>query len=171
MRGRLISPVMAEIYPLDTTATSDIPEGTNYTSGYDEDFREGVLVDRDGDGIGQINRVEGDPISVPAQLEVSRFSDLGLFSTGKALRAKIVLVFDRQTLEDMNLIDENGHPRIRIGYRLGSLSRKDGSLLYRFDEANSLYVTEVRPTSQGFIRSGGGVNLVLVEFGTRKEAI
>ena len=61
MRGRLIFPFLAELYRLDTraTATTD-PDGAGpLTGGYDPDFKEPVLVDRDGDGIGPVVDIYG----------------------------------------------------------------------------------------------------------------
>ena len=61
MRGRLIFPFLAELRRLDTAAmASTDPDGAGpLTGGFDPDFKEPVLVDRDGDGF-----VAGDGCSV-----------------------------------------------------------------------------------------------------------
>ena len=50
MRGRLIFPFLAELRRLDTAAmASTDPDGAGpLTGGFDPDFKEPVLVDRDG---------------------------------------------------------------------------------------------------------------------------
>ena len=59
MRGRLINPFLAELRRLDTLSTAkNDPDGSGpLTRGYDDDFKAPVLVDRDGDGIGERVRV------------------------------------------------------------------------------------------------------------------
>ena len=84
MRGRLIFPFLAELRRLDTAAmaTTD-PDGAGaLTGGFDPDFKEPVLVDRDGDGVAERERTELPAIRVPCQVEPKVFEDLRMLASG-----------------------------------------------------------------------------------------
>ena len=95
MRGRLIFPFLAELRRLDTAAmASTDPDGAGpLTGGFDPDFKEPVLVDRDGDGVAERERAELPAIRVPCQVEPKVFEDLRMLASGDSPRSDISLVF------------------------------------------------------------------------------
>ena len=105
MRGRLIFPFLAELRRLDTAAmASTDPDGAGpLTGGFDPDFKEPVLVDRDGDGIAERERTELPAIRVPCQVEPKVFEDLRMLASGDSPRSDISLVFHFKDLERLGL--------------------------------------------------------------------
>ena len=97
-RGRLIFPFLADIRRIDTAAmaTSELDGVGPLTGGYDSDFKEPVLVDRDGDGIGERMRAEHAPVRIPCQVDTKAFEELRMFAAGNAPRSHVpryVLIF------------------------------------------------------------------------------
>src|SRR5262245_42029236 len=96
MRGHLIFAFLAELHRLDTRAcVTGGPDGTGplITSGYDPDFKEPVLVDRDDDGIGERVRYEHAPVLLPCQVESEAFDALQMHAAGNSPRFALQLVF------------------------------------------------------------------------------
>ena len=126
MRGRLIFPFLAELYRLDTQATAtEDPDGPGpLQGGYDPDFKESVLVDLDGDGIGAPIRKEHPPVHIPCQVEPQVFDELRMFASGNTPRSSIDLVFHFKNLERMGLVDgATGDALIRASDRGTSFSQ------------------------------------------------
>lgn len=173
MRGRLIFPFLAEIHRLDTLATAtEDPDGSGpHAGGYDPDFKESVLIDEDGDGIGERVRKEHPPVRVPCQVEPEAFDMLRTFASGNAPRSDIDLIFHFSHLEYLHLVDPaTGDALIRPGDRLSAIYQLTGELVQAVRTPPGLYVTEARPIGFGLGRSRPQRNLLLVSFNDREQA-
>lgn len=171
MRGRLIFAFLAELHRLDThaTVTTD-PDGDGpLESGYDPDFKESVLVDRNDDGIGERVREEHLPVRVPCQVESKSFEELRMLGSGNAPKSQVDLVLHFRDLERLGLVDEaSGDALVRPGDRLGAIYDKAGSLVQEVRTPPGLYVTEARPVGFGLNRARPNRNLLLVTFEDRQ---
>lgn len=173
MRGRLIYPFLAELFRLDTRATSlEDPDGTGpLQSGYDPDFKEPVLVDTDDDGIGERIRREHPAVRVPCQVEPEAFEALQAYPSGDSPRSVVRLVFHFGDLERMGLIDAaSGAALIHVGDRLGALYDLCGALVQAIRTPPGLYVTEAKPLGFGLNMLRPRRNLLLVSFEDRDTA-
>ena len=173
MRGRLIFPFLAELHRLDTTAMATVdPDGAGpLTSGYDEDFKEPVLVDADDDGVAEFLRCEYPPIRVPCQVEPDVVEALRMAPSGNAPRTAMDLVFHFRDLEKLGLVDaQSGEVFIRPGDRLGALYDVEGQLVQAVRTPPGLYVTEARPSGFGLHRRRPRRNLLVVTFRDRPQA-
>jgi len=173
MRGRLIFPFLAELRRLDTAAMAATdPDGAGpLTGGFDPDFKEPVLVDRDGDGIAERERVELSPIRVPCQVEPKVFEDLHLLATGDSPRSDLSLVFHFRDLERLRLVDAaTGDALIRPNDRLAGLYDLGGRLVQTIRTPPGLYATQAQPRGFGLGRSRPRRNLLLVTFEARQLA-
>lgn len=170
MRGRLIFAFLAQLFRLDTRGTAALdPDGPGpLTSGYDADFKEGVLVDRDGDGIGERVRVEYPPVLIPCQVEPTAFEALRTFPSGNAPRSAFTLVLHFKDLDRMGLVDPTtGDALVRPGDRLNAVLDRQGVLVQAIRTPPGLYVTESRIASFGLGLSRPRRNLLLVSFADR----
>lgn len=147
MRGRLIQRFKAEVARLDTTAT----RAGGY---YDDDFREVVTVDGDGDGIGESQRQEHAAVLIPCQIgsrswEAMRSNDLGVVP-----QTQLIMYFHFSDLEALGLVDAtSGESLLHIGDRLVSIrSFADESVVQSVRTPPGLYVIQADP-------SGWGLNL------------
>ena len=173
MRGRLIFAFRAQLFRLDTRATAALdPDGTGLlTSGYDPDFKEAVLVDRDGDGIGERVRVELPPVEIPCQVEPIAYEALRMFPSGNAPRSAFTLVFHFRDLERMGLVDAaSGDALVRPGDRLGALLDREGVLVQTIRTPPGLYVSEARIGGFGLGLMRSRRNLLIVSFADRPLA-
>lgn len=172
MRGRLIFQFAAELRRLDPAATAADPDaGGPLTSGYDEDFRESVLVDPDGDGVGTPVRRELPAVRVPCQVDTKVFEELRMQAGGNAPRARLDLVFHFRDLERLGLVDATtGEALIRSGDRLAGIYDRSGELVQSVPAKPGLYVTEARPTGFGLGMARPRRNLLLVTFEDRELA-
>ncbi len=150
MRGRLIFKFLAEIYRLDTSTSA-----TNY----DDDFKESVKTDT------QCIRNKHPPIRIPCQVEDKLFEEMQLLASGHVPRTRVDLVFHFRDLERLELIDDAGQARIRIGDRLSAIYDVTGSLVQQM--RSPLYVTEARPIGFGLDLLNPSRNLLLVTFEPR----
>ncbi|MGN6107860.1 MAG: hypothetical protein ACTHU0_22320 [Kofleriaceae bacterium] len=172
MRGRLIFPFLAELARLDTQGIAEgDPDGAGpLASGYDPDFREGVLLDDDDDGIGERHRRELALVRLPCQVEPEVFDALRLFAAGNAPRSNIDLVFHFRDLEALGLVDAtSGDAMLRPGDRLVGLLDTHGVLVQRIRNPPGLYVTEARPIGFGLDLRRPRRNLLLVSFHDRPQ--
>jgi hypothetical protein len=173
MRGRLIFQFQCELARLDTRATAEIdPDGPGpMTSGYDPDFKEGVLVDLDGDGIGERVRVEHPAVLIPCQIEPATFEALRMFPAGNAAASAFVLVMHFKDLEKLGLVDaETGDAHIRPGDRLAAIYDRAGGFIQSIRTPPGLYVTEARIAGFGMGLTRPRRNLLLVQFSDRPLA-
>lgn len=172
MRGRLIFRFLAELHRLDTQAMAQDPDGPGALEhGYDPDFKEPVLVDRNDDGIGERIRQEHPAVRIPCQVEPKVFEELRMFASGNAPRSRIDLLFHFKDLERLDLIERTtGDALVRPGDRLGAILDIAGALVQAIRTPPGLYVIEARPTGFGLNRSRPRRNLLLVTFHDRPLA-
>jgi hypothetical protein len=176
MRGRLISPFLAELHRLDTRAmatsgdSSGDPAGAGQLTGYDPDFKEPVLIERD-DGTAERTRQEHAAVRIPCQVESKVFDELRMLSAGNTPRSRIDLVLHFKDLERMGLVDDaTGDALIRPGDRLGALYDTAGALVQAIRTPPGLYVTEARPMSFGPNLRRPRRNLLLLILHDRRQA-
>lgn len=147
---------------------SDPDGGGPFMSGYDADFKEPVLIDRDDDGIAEPLRREFPPVLVPCQLEPEAFATLRMASSGNAPRSEFVLIFHFRDLERLGLVDATtGDALIRSSDRLVAIRDRAGALVQAIRSPPGLYVTESRPIGFGLHRAHPRRNLLLVTFQDR----
>ena len=173
MRGRLIFPLLAQLHRLETAAMAAAgPDGAGGSaSGYDEDFREPVLVDADGDGVAEPFRREYPPLRIPCQVEPEAFEALRMTAAGNAPRSALELVFHFRDLERLELVDAaSGDALVRPGDRLGGLYDIEGRLVQAVRTPPGLYVTEARSIGFGLNRRRPTRNLLLVSLQDRPAA-
>ena len=166
MRGRLIDPFSAEIAQLDVAATAADPDDSGpLTSGYDQDFKETVMVPS-ATWRGVDARREKPPIQVPCQVEVAAFNELQELLTGNSPRSQLTLVFHFVDLERMNLVDlKTGAALLRVNDRLVSIrDYHTGEVVQTVRTPPGLYITEAQPQSFGL---GLRRNLLLATFNER----
>jgi hypothetical protein len=161
-----VNAFLAELAPLDTTATAADPDGPGpLTSGYDADFQEPVLVSIAGGGGGQDARREKPPIHVPCQVEVQAFGELTELATGNSPHSRLVLVFHFADLEQLGLVDPTtGDALLRVGDRLVAIrDLRTDELVQAIRTPPGLYLTEAQPQ----FGLGRRRNLLLTTFSER----
>jgi hypothetical protein len=167
-RGRLLFSFQAELYrwdPLGTRAT--VPDGSTASSGYDDDFKEPVLADSDGDGIADNRRVEMPSIRIPCQVETGRDEALRMTDGGNVPDSMLVLIFHFADLERMGLVDTaTKRPLLKNGDRLAALYDRTGMLVEKMP-GEGLYATEVRSLGFGLGLRRSYRNLLLARFEDR----
>ena len=124
MRGRLIFPFIAELHRLDTQAMALGDAGAGVPPGYDDDFKEPILVDTDDDGVGEPFRREHPPVRVPCQVEPEAFEALRMATSGNTPRSSFDLIFHFRDLERLGLVAsfQDVTPGT-LGYLLGNYRR------------------------------------------------
>src|SRR4051812_27890107 len=95
-RGRLIFPLLAEIFPLD-------PYGTN-AAGYDPIYREPKLT-ATADGLGTSVKSENAAIRVPAQISPTSLQRLAMMGNGDVASGRVIVLMHFQDLEALGLVD------------------------------------------------------------------
>lgn len=161
-------PFMAELYRLDTAAMALGNPAAGVPPGYDDDFKEAVLVDGDGDGVAEPLRREHPPVRIPCQVEPHTFEALHVTPSGNAPASEVELVFHFRDLERLSLVDAaSGDALVRPSDRLGGLYALDGALVQMVRTPPGLYVTEARPIGFGLNRRRPTRNLLLVAFQAR----
>lgn len=172
-RGRLIFPFLARIARIDTVATEADPDAAGpLTSGYDDVFREPVMVPASGDDrLGSSARVEATPISVRCQVEPEQFEVLQQMVSGDAAQGRFHLVLHFKDLEDAGLVEASGHAAIRKGDRLVGIDRTDGTLVQEVPDPPGLYVHEALPRGMGLSLNNAHRNLLLLTFRSRDKSV
>lgn len=162
-RGRLIFIVHAQMFPLDTTATSANDNGGETRSGYNPYFREPVKF-----ADGTNSRVESSPILLPCQVIGQRgpYSQRQSQAGGHSDSTSIELGFHFRDIEALGLVDADGKPGIHHEARLGALFRRDKITLIR-TYTEPLFAAEEEDRGIGF---AGQRNLLLVMFRTRDKS-
>lgn len=152
MFGRLINPFLARVYRLDIEAMrgvdpdlSDVP-----TSGYDDDFREPVLDDTCGAGVGKPSRRELDPVDFETQIIGKSSSEaLRMMAGGNAPDVGIELGASARDLDSRGLLGDDGLPVFRPGDRLDSIWTLQGGLVWQIMNPPGLFFVGVTPTGWG----------------------
>lgn len=173
-RGRLIFPMTVELGLLDTyaTATTD-PDGPTgpLVSGYDDEFREPVVVGMPGESApGRMVRVET-IVRFKAQVEDDVAGMMEQLASGNSPQNMLGLVFHYQELEAAGAVQTvSGRPIIKApGARLICIrDPKSGAVIERYDYEPGYWATQAK--SMGF---GIGLkrNLLLVIFQERDVSV
>ncbi|MBE7449172.1 MAG: hypothetical protein HS111_09820 [Kofleriaceae bacterium] len=163
MSGRLIFPVRATLCRVDPGATAVAP-------GFDPDFAEPRLVDTDGDGVADVERVELPPIDLLCQVEPKAQEHLAMTAAGDVPRSELTLVFHTRELAARGVYDRStGTLDLRPGDRLAALRSLAGIALWVPREGRGLYLTEAKLAGWGLGRTPQA-NLVLATFVDRPAA-
>ncbi len=178
-RGRLIYPILAELAQLDTVATEALdPDGAGpLTSGYDDEFREDLIIDPGGDSSdrGVTARQEKTPIQLRCQYEEDTATGtaerMAMMQSGDAPKSLVRLVFAMKDLERLGMIDPKGQPTIRKNDRLIRTLTTGGVEIEVYENPPGLYVTEVQSRSFGLSTSNATRNLLLVTFEDRAQSV
>lgn len=145
MRARTLRPVWAEIAMLDAVATRAATKAPTITKGFDDDFKEVVVVTTNGARI--VERKEQDSIFIPSQVEVDAFEALQMMTTGNSPNTTIRIVWAFRNLEEMGLIDpETGDCLVRVNDRLVSFCDDCRNRFAVVRTPPGLYVTQLQPT-------------------------
>lgn len=156
-RGRLIRPILAEIGRLDTAATAD-------AGAYDPDFRSVRTTHVGPDRAG--GRREMPPIRVRCQLEPTKESEQRQSPAGNLPFTWVTVVMLHTDLERAELVDANGHPRIRVNDRLIALYTVRGALIQRMTPP--VFAVSVQAAGFGL---GANRNLWSVNFASRAQGV
>lgn len=168
MRGRLIFSFRAQIFRADPVTTRNVDPDGSGRGGFDDDFKEPVLVDHDGDGVSDFKRSELEPVLIPCQVEPVANEVLRMTGGGDSPASSMALVFHFADLERLGLVDSTtGEALIRKGDRLGSLVDRSGVVVQTFPDPPGLYVVESRPIGFGLGLFMSRRNLLFVKFGDR----
>lgn len=164
-RGRLIHPLLIDLYRLDLAATNAITNPADLvTAGMDPDYREPILIptmDRKGESARQEMAV----ISIPGQIEPESFNRQQMVASGDQKGGFFGVTFHFAHLENLGLVDPStGIALIAAGDRLGAIRKMDGTLIQEFPNPPGLFVLEATPIGFGI---GGDRNLLLVKFQSR----
>ena len=169
MRGRLIQIFLAEIIRLDRALMIVAPSEAGV--GFDPDFHEPVLVDRDDDGVGERRRLELPAVRGPWQIGPKTFGERRMFDAGDSPHPKLQLVMHFKDLERLGLVDaRTSEPLVAPGDRLAALYDRAGELVQAIRTPSGLYVTEARPIGWGLNVMRPRRNLLLVTFDARQQA-
>lgn len=151
-RGRLVFPFLLDLVQLDTTATAADPDGAGpLESGYDEIFREPVIVPpTSGSDRGTTARVDN-VIQLPGQIDTREFETIGMMATGRSPGSEVWITFHYKDLEALDLIDDTtGIAKIRVNDRLSAIRNiKTEALIELIPEKPGLFCTEARSNSFG----------------------
>jgi hypothetical protein len=170
VRGRLISPFIADIAQLDTSATEADPDGSGpLTSGYDPEFNEVVKLPSADPG-GASARVEKTIVQIPCQVEVDVLDKQDMAPSGDIGQQLMRLVFHFEDLEDLGLVQASGQSAIGVNDRLVAIRRCPGLELVReFPLPEGMFIIEAKDRSFGL--SGGERNLLVCTLQGRDQGL
>lgn len=171
-RGRLIFPFSVELGLLDTDGTAADPDaGGVLTSGYDDDFREPVMIASSSNSHrGTPRRVETVQI-FKAQVEDDTEDAVSVAASGNNPTNTIGLVFHFKDLEAAGAVQlASGLPIIKApGARLISIrDPRTNVLIQRYDAPPGYYATQAKSMGYGM---GPSRNLLLVVFQERDLSV
>lgn len=165
-RGRLIFPFIVELAQLDTVAMARDPDGDGAkTSGYDLDFREPIIVQANADDVKGSALREERCIRLPCQIEDDAFEAMRQVLGGTSPDSRMTLVFHFSSLEDANMVDENGQATIRLNDRLRAIFDCEENMIERIPNPPGLFVNSVKSAGFGL---GQKRNLLIVELQERE---
>jgi hypothetical protein len=167
-RGRLVFPFLVELGLLDTDGTAADPDGAGeLTSGYDDDFREPVMVASGSTSArGALARAET-VLTFMAQVEDDTDDAVSMAASGNNPTNTLGLVFHFRDLELAGAVQlASGDPIIKApGARLISISNpRTGVLIKRYDARPGYWATQAKSMGYGL---GPQRNLLLVIFQER----
>lgn len=155
-RGRLIFPLVADIYRLDLTAI-------NTATSFDTTYRE-IKKTPTSDGLGTSSRLEMAVVQIPIQFEPSSLRKLHMLASGDASTGRVVGVMHFANLEALSLVDgTTGLCKIKKGDRLGALRQLDGTLIETIASPTGAFIIEAMP----IMGLAGMRNLLQVTFESR----
>ena len=172
-RGRLVFPFLIDIAQLDTAATAADPDGVGpATSGYDDDFREPIVVPPSDDSSepGDVHRVET-IVQLLAQVESDQQGEIVMMLAGKSSNSSRTLIFHFADLERIGMVEVGtGQPKLRApGDRLAAIrNHRTGELIEEIPRVPGWFATEIRSIGFGL---GPSRNLLLVRFEERSASI
>lgn len=173
-RGRLVFPFNVELGLLDTSATAADPDGAGpLESGYDDEFREPVMVppvDQTSSGRGSVRRVETIH-TFRAQIEDDSDQAVQMAASGNNPSNTLGLVFHFKDLEAVGAVQvASGKPIIKApGARLISISNpRTGQLIESFEESPGYWAVQAKSMGYGL---GPDRNLLLVVFQERDVSV
>jgi hypothetical protein len=166
MRGRLIFPFLTDIAILDTETTAEDPLGTGPVGlGYDDEFREPILeysaTDR---GVRRKETI----VRLPVQFEDDLFESLNMMSTGRSPQSALRAILHFKDLERLDLIQDDGIPKLKINDRLVAVYEKGGVLLQAFPNPPGVFCIESQPRLGGLCSHR---NLLLMTFRSRDLSV
>ena len=165
MRGRVIFPFLCTIAQLDTQATAADPDGAGQlTSGYDDDFRETVLLPASNAQGFTDARQEQAPLDLKCQIEPEMLDQLQMMLSGNSPKQGIMIVCHFADLEVAGLVDLNGQATLRKGDRLVTIKTADGDFIQDIPTPPGLYLVDIRYGGYGIGRSR---NLLFLRFEER----
>ena len=171
MRGRLIFPVQIEIAQLDTDATAADPDGAGpLTRGYDDDFREPVIIPPEEEGVssrGVVRRVET-LVRVFAQFEDDTFDLVSMMATGNSPSGRLRCYVHFKELEQRGMVSADGSTPFRLSDRLAAVYNKNGTLIQTIPNPPGLFCVEVQPRLDGL---SGTRNLLRLSFEARTLSV
>jgi hypothetical protein len=164
-RGRLLHPLLVDIYRLDLAATAAVTNSSDgRTAGLDPEYCEPIMVPT-ANRIGQSARREMAVLQLPGQIEPESFNRQQMVATGDQKGGFWGVTFHFADLEAASLVDTTtGLSLIKPGDRLGAIRKMDGTLVQEFPDPPGMYCLEALPTGWGI---GGERNLLLVKFQSR----
>ena len=155
-----IFPIVVVLKQLDTAATES-------AGAYNHVMREPILVDTDGDGIGEYpSELYASETKVPGQLESNSTELFNMMSGGNLPESNIFVSFSRGRLEMLGLMDTDGRPKIKTGDRWVRAEDMAGNVMWTFNRPDAGLVCEEIRMSDAFI--GGRSNWFLATFKSRK---
>lgn len=171
-RGRLIFPFEVQLGLLDTDGTRADPDGAGaLQSGYDDDFREPVIVPPgSGSARGTIRRVEVVK-TLMAQVEDDSDEVLNIAASGNNPTNTLGLVFHFADLEAAGAVESvSGLAIIKApGARLIQINNpRTGVLIQRYDMAPGYWAVQAKRMGFGL---GSESNLLLVVFQERDVSV
>ena len=146
MHVPLINPYEAELAQLDTIATADDPDGAGpLDSGYDDDFKEPVVMTSVGGERTDARKEKILFVRVPCQIEPNMIEALQQLGNGDSPDSRVVLCFLFRDLQKLGLVDAaTGESTIRKGDRLNAIyQRCGGPLVQKLRNPPGFYVTQV----------------------------
>lgn len=140
--GRLLFPVLTDIYRLDTTGMLADPDGAGPLSSGVDGYGEPILV-ASPDDAGTYRRLEMAPVRLPVQMATEAYDRQHMMATGDVREGKVSLTFHFRDLEAAHLVDPTTQrPLLKSGDRIGAVYDLDGNLLQAFPAPPGLYIVE-----------------------------
>ena len=163
----LLEVVDAVIHQLDHAATRAFDPVGPATSGYDDIFREPVVTDTiAGASVAgrTSSRQEKAAIRVPCQVETTQFEELQQAFTGDLPQSRMTLVFHREDLLNLGLLDTvTKNILIKKGDRISGLEKRSlGVSVLKF-QGVGMFVREIFPGSWGFGPDGHDLHMCILE--------
>lgn len=165
-RGRLIFPVLVEVFRLDRAAMAADPDGGGpLTSGWDPDYKEPIL-ETNANRTGAPRRVEMAAVRIPAQVETETYDRVRITQTGDVKAGRMVFVIHFEELERLSLVSPTtGICLLVRGDRVGGTYTPAGALIQTFPDPPGLYVIE----PQVIFGLGQQRNLLALVCGSRDQ--